>query len=407
LSKTLKKLFFGIICYPIYLFSKLIPKSNNIWIFGAWFGEKYTDNPSYLYEYVNNKYPDIKSVWLSNNKNEIYKLRKNGICVNHKYSLLGFWYGSRASVSFINCGFEDVNKYCINNSLIVQFWHGVPLKKIKYDDMINENIQRHPFINIVRNVLLILFPFLNEKFNLIISSGYKTSVRFESAFRIDRSKIIETGYPRMDILLSEKSAYNKTKLLGNYDKSIEKIILYSPTHREEGKGNSNLLYNSDLDKINKFLQEHNSIMLIKMHYYDLTKKSLDYGLEFSNIQFINDSDFNDINRILRHIDILITDYSSVFYDYLVLDRPIIFAPFDLDKYQQIDREFYEDYNSATPGPICKNWNEIQVQLENYISNIDLYKKERNEIFNRFFKYSDTDNCKRIINTVTQHLSTAS
>lgn len=404
MNKQIKKFVYGIILYPIYLLSRLVPISNKIWVFGAWYGNQCTDNSLYLYELVKKKKPDIKAIWLTKNKHVIQNLRNKGDNVFSKNSIYGFWYGSRAGVTFINCGYDDVNKYCINRSFIVQLWHGIPLKKIKYDDIINENIRRHAIITLIRKAILKFLPFLNERYDLIISSGSKITDRFESAFKIERSKIIETGYPRMDIILSEKSAYIKTQLYKHNENSLIKYILFAPTHRGEGKRKGDLFSQLDLDKFNRFLQKHKSVMLIKMHYYESDKISYNSVNEHSHIHILNNQEINDINRILHHIDVLITDYSGVFYDFLVLDRPIIFAPFDLEKYQKIDRELYEDYTSATPGPICQNWNEIQIQLEKYFSEGDTYQTERKEIFNQYFKYSDNHNSERIVDTVINYLT---
>ena len=184
MNKSVNKLFYGIILYPVYLISKLIPTSNHIWVFGAWYGKLYTDNTSYIYEYVKEKKLGIKAVWLTSNKQAIHDLREQGYLIYHKNSIKGFWHGSRAGATFINCGYDDVNKYCINRSCIVQFWHGVPLKKIKNDDIINENIQRPSIIILIRNIILKLLPFLNERYDLIISTGSKVTDRFESAFKI-------------------------------------------------------------------------------------------------------------------------------------------------------------------------------------------------------------------------------
>ena len=407
MRNPLYKLFFGIISFPFYLISLLIPRSSNIWIFGAWYGDQYSDNTSYLYEYVIEKKIGIKAIWLTSNQPIVDALQKKGYNVYNKNSIYGFWYGSRAGATFINCGYDDVNKYCIRGSLIIQLWHGIPLKKIKNDDIINENIQRPSIIILIRNIILKLLPFLNERYDLIISTGSKVTDRFESAFKINRSNIVETGYPRMDIILSEKSAYSKTQLHNYHDDTIEKIILYAPTHRVEGTGEHDMLSHLDFDKFNRFLQKHKSIMLIKMHYYESDKITFHSVNEPSHIHLLNSQEINDINRILNHIDVLITDYSSVFYDFLVLDRPILFAPFDLDEYQQIDRELYEDYTSATPGPICQNWNEIQIQLEKYFSEGDTYQTERKEIFNQYFQYSDNHNSERIVDTVINYLTPSS
>ena len=407
MRNPLCKLFFGIISFPFYLISLLIPRSLNIWVFGAWFGNQFNDNTAYLFKYVLCNQSNVKAVWLTKNRQIIKVLRKKGYPIYHKNSIKGFWYGSRAGVTFINCGYDDVNKYCIRGSLIIQLWHGIPLKKIKNDDIINENYQRPPIITLIRNIILKLLPFLNERYDLIISAGSKVTDRFESAFNINRSNIVETGYPRMDIILSEKSAYYKNQLYNYHDDTIEKIFLYAPTHRGEGTGKHDMSLHLNFEKFNRFLQKYKSVMLIKMHYYELDKISFNFANEHSHIHLLKNQETNDINRILHHIDVLITDYSSVFYDFLVLNRPILFAPFDLDEYQQIDRELYEDYTSATPGPICQNWNEIQIQLEKYFSGGDTYQTERKEIFNKYFKYSDSHNSERIVDTVINYLTPSS
>ena len=159
MRKPIYKLLFGILSVPIYWLSFLVPRTSNIWVFGAWHGNQFNDNTSYLFEHILNTEQNIKAVWLTKNNHLIHELRQKGYCIYHKNSIQGFWYGSRAGVTFINCGYDDVNKYCISRSFIVQFWHGIPLKRIKNDDTINENIQRPPTITLIRNLILKLLQF--------------------------------------------------------------------------------------------------------------------------------------------------------------------------------------------------------------------------------------------------------
>ena len=401
LKRSMYKFFFGVISFPFYLSSYFIPRSKHIWVFGAWYGRQYNDNPAYLFEYVKNNKPDIKVVWLTNNKQIINDLRKKGYNVFHKNSIQGFWNGSRAGVTFINCGYDDVNKYCINSSFKVQLWHGVPLKKIKNDDMVNENIEYSFILRSLRVLLLKLLPFLNEKYDLIISSGEKLTDRFESAFNISRNKIIETGYPRMDIITSKKFSYSKNVL---YDeKSIDNCILYAPTHRRLGNGDNNYFMNLNFADFNQFLKDNKAILLVKMHFYEKLETNSFSNNEYSNIKLLDDHNSFDINRVLYHVDLLITDYSSVFYDYLVLDRPILFFPLDLSEYQEIDRELYEDYQDSTPGVKCYDWGEIQIHLEKHFFKEDFYQNKREQIFNQFYQFSDNQNCSRIINQISNYL----
>ena len=147
------------------------------------------------------------------------------------------------------------------------------------------------------------------------------------------------------------------------------------------------------------MNEYIESTVIKNHYYELEKLSGISTDKFPNIIFLNQNINNDINRILNHIDVLITDYSSVFYDFLILNRLILFTPFDIDEYSKIDRELYDNYIDSVPGPICNDWNDVMLNLKKYYKNIDGYNNRRQEVFKEFFNFSDNYNSKRIINRI--------
>lgn len=108
---------------------------------------------------------------------------------------------------------------------------------------------------------------------------------------------------------------------------------------------------------------------------------------------------SDVNILLPHLDILLTDYSSVYFDYLLLDRPIVFTPFDLQEYKNSSRELYEDYEDVTPGIKCKNWKEVEVALSELINGHDNYKLERSLVRAKHFSYVDNRNSMRVVNII--------
>ncbi len=399
LANRIKKIIYGTLFYPMYLLSTILPRSSKIWIFGAWYGKYYSDNPAYIYEYIADKKLDIIPIWLTQNKNVIKNLRKKGLRAYSTFSIQGFWYALKGAVTFINCGYEDVNKYCIKNSIIVQLWHGVPLKKIKNDDEINNNLNN--FLIFTRKIFFKIFPFFDEEYDMLISSGKKTSQRFFTAFRLDRSKIFETGFPRSDIIQSKELSLNKGQVINCDNTKIDKLILYAPTHREEGKGSFNIFSNYNLVNFNKFLKDNHSILFVKLHFYEDYEKIMIMLDNQSNIVLLKND--IDINRILFNMDILITDYSSVFYDYLILDRPIIFTPFDIDEYQKFDRELYVDYNEEVPGPICMDWEQVKLELKKLFQHNDPFLSKRKKCYNQYFKYSDDQNTKRVVNTIIHYI----
>ena len=154
--KQVKILILGILCYPLFIIGKIIPKSDNIWIFGAWYGNRYSDNTSYLFEYVNKEKTNVTAIWLSSKWGIISDLRYKEFKAYNKNSILGFYYGCRALATFVNCGYSDVNIYAIRKSIKVQFWHGIALKKIKYYDKINENKQQKPIYIGIKSTPLII-----------------------------------------------------------------------------------------------------------------------------------------------------------------------------------------------------------------------------------------------------------
>ena len=285
---------------------------------------------------------------------------------------------------------------------IIQLWHGVPLKKIAYDDKVFSF--KHDEYSLKWKIKVLLkntfFPFLNyvNEPSLIIALSKETQDIFSQAFRIEKDKVVITGYPRNDTLL------NNTLI--EKIKPEKKKIIYMPTFR--GSVNSDfdlfLQYGFDVEKLDVFLADQNMQLHIKLHPFNHPSDELLEKLELSkNIFFL---DHDAIYEIISEYDMLITDYSSIYFDYLLLDRPIIFAPFDKENYLQQDREFYFDYEEVTPGPKAMNWDEVMKFLKMLNEDSTLYSKERKKIKDRFHTYQDDMSTERvykaILDTIRKH-----
>ncbi len=108
----------------------------------------------------------------------------------------------------------------------------------------------------------------------------------------------------------------------------------------------------------------------------------------------------DIYTVLNEFDCLITDYSSIYFDFLLTDKPIIFAPFDFKWYISNDRELYFDYKKVTPGPTCSNWKEVIDSIKVIKDNSHKYENELSELKMKFHKYHDKENCKRVFDRIS-------
>jgi CDP-glycerol glycerophosphotransferase (TagB/SpsB family) len=133
-----------------------------------------------------------------------------------------------------------------------------------------------------------------------------------------------------------------------------------------------------------------------MHFYDMSRISFDNQ---SNIKFIRES--MDPYELLLESTILITDYSSIYFDFLLTQRPIIFTPFDIEEYQKKDREFYYNYEDVTPGPKCQDWNEVLIWIEMFVKDITLFEKERKEVNKKFNKFDDFKNSERVYQMIKE------
>ena len=127
--------------------------------------------------------------------------------------------------------------------------------------------------------------------------------------------------------------------------------------------------------------------------------NLEKGNSYNRIFNVSDNDLSDIYPLLRLTDVLITDYSSVFVDFLLLNKPIIFAPFDIDDYLTKDTMLCYDYNEITPGYKAKNWIDVERAMVNCVKNPEQFEKERLAVCDRLNTYQDGKTCERVFQQV--------
>lgn len=386
-------MFLKIIFVPLRIINFFVPKNKNVWIFGSSSGDKFFDNSKYLYKLVS-KQPKCKAVWLTKNKKIINHLQKNQNSCYHFYSLKGIYYSILAKYVFLSYSYNDVGFFCYlfpRKTKIIQLFHGTPLKRLEIE-------RNRSQVNI--NTRRLLRFYIEKKYDLITSTSDLVSEKMDIYFKVGKEKYIITGYPRNDILFEKKENdfLNQIKSKQNFSK----VIFYLPTYREytDKDSNFNLFDNFgfDKEKLNYILEKNNAIFLVKLHFRDYAKTEKIMGsLQNSErIYFIKDEQIDsDIYPLLSHTDVLITDYSSVYFDFLLLNRPIIFSAFDLDEYEKYDRGFYFNYDKITPGPKIKDWKNLIIQLDKSLTKPEKYQTDRNRVNLIVNKFRDGDSSRRI------------
>lgn len=392
-SSNILKYFIYLIFSPFWLLQLLIPKNDKIWVFGAWYGERFTDNSMYLYKYIQENGTGLRSIWIAKNKNILKSNRSSGYETYMKWSIKGIWFCVKAKYVFVTSRKQDVNEFFINGATLINLWHGSPLKKIGADDKYSK-VNSFFYSKVVKTLFPISYEF---NYDYVTSNAAIFTEKMASSFRLKTTNVLETGCPRNDVFYQpEKDDYN----LGLLKKFPEaRLVYYLPTFRNS-KNPENIFTQPDFenDMVEEFLENENIVLINKGHYVESSKRQ-SQSSQHSRIIHLKDSDItSDINFMLKDADALITDYSSAFFDFLLTERPIIFAAFDLEDYMSKSRELYFEYENAIAGPMAKNWNEILFHLKHiwYNEKNKELVRQKNILYN---KYHDNHNSKRVMDAL--------
>lgn len=368
-----------------HFFQKMPTKEN--WVFvESFFGKSYSDSPKYLYEYLYDTYGDkYRYIWCLNKRAPEMKGHPS-ICKRH--SLRYVYYTSRAK--YFICNTRQPAWFKKREGVVfLETWHGTPLKKLAFDlDDIHAVSQDHKK----------LFYRQSKAWNYLISANRFSTDVFERAFCYPREQIIEVGYPRNDILYSERAGEIAKEVKREFGIPEDKrVILYAPTWRDNqfyGKAKYKFTLAMDLERMRREFGG-DSVLLLRTHYYiadilDLT------GLE--NFVY-NGSTYNDVSRLYLASDICITDYSSVFFDFANLRRPMLFFAYDYEDYKGEIRGMYFDMNTELPGPILQTNDELVEALHNIDKVTEQYKERYEQFYEKFCSVDDGFASQRAIDIV--------
>lgn len=360
--------------WPVYWVSRLTPRSKNVWVFGAWFGDRYTDNSRHLFEFVAAHVDDVQPVWLTRSAEIRDSLREAGYRAEVASSMRGYLVSMRAAAAFLVSSRWDVNRFCYVPH-VFNLWHGIPLKRIMADDELH---WREPS-PLIRTVL----PYYGQSpgGDLFVSSLVERAIMARS-FRTPEARVHVTGAPRNDSLKYQKRISDKT------------VVLYAPTHRQEGALGSLGGLNAVLHSVDKAFREANALLVVRAHYYQ--NESLNLSTCDSIVRYEDLSLDPDVNTGLQAVDILVTDYSSIYFDFLLTGRPIVFFPYDLEQYLTADRGMNFAYDSVTPGPVCRSWDDVCLAVSSLAAGRDDYASARNAMRNRFHEHQDFRACARVV-----------
>lgn len=395
----MKMFYQHIFSWPKYIYSFIDKKDPTVWVFGEWLGKKCCDNCAYFANFVVSKTNSIKVYWICD-KNTNTSILNDKIFVIERGSKAAKKILKHAGAIFLNQNFTDISPNPYNSygkALSLNFWHGVPWKKIGFDALKKKDILFHLFCRLQNRLL-------KTKYYISISNIYADKIK--SAFGTTEKELVKAGFPRNAPFYS-KIEQNKsreiilTKIKANHtSNNLEKatIIAYMPTFRDNGNTVIDLGQSLDKDFL-QWLKKNNVFIVQKAHFVDSERKNF-IEQKSSNLIFINDI---SATTLMSATDILISDYSSCIFDYLILDRPIIHFVYDYEQYKNKDRGLYFDIDKIKCGSVVHSISGLQKAIKNMLNEPKEMSILRQARRNELMTYESIHSCEKIYSWVCKKL----
>ena len=372
-----------------------LPIDDKLIVFEAFLGTKYADSPRVIYEYLlgNEAYDDYKFIWLFKNPEKYTFLEANGRTKVIKRETNAYYAAFARAKYWVVNGWIPLRVQKKTGQIALQCWHGTPLKRLRYDIITVEETthQRNAQQSNDRDIM---------RYDYLLSPSRFATRVFTSAFNLKKLKkediIIELGYPRNDVLVNATADQMQAFRQKYAIPEGKKVLLYAPTWRDdqhvEGKGyeyqtpvNFDLLQEKIADEYIVLFRAHNMVA----NPFDFSKYD----------GFVRDvSQHDDISDLYLAADALMTDYSSVFFDYANLRRPIIFFMYDLEHYKDHLRGFYIDLKEL-PGDIVKTEEAVATILGDLSAYQQKYQKTYQAFTEKYNALDDGRATERVVDRV--------
>lgn len=330
---SFKDIFLNIYRWLINVFLKisyLKKRDQKLWVFGSWGGKRYADNSKFLFEYVNNHLPDINAIWITKNsdvKEHIINLGYKCYLYNEKEAMK---VRLNAGFTFFTNGMADIGVYDLSQgSKKIALWHGMPLKRLLFA---TNNLKKRKSSLIRKIQYCILKVYVSVHRDITIATSQTAKNFLIECFEAKPDTVLITGQPRNDALFDKSFVANIKELLQHNED--ERFVLHMPTWRESDKKGKPFL-DGVIPALYEDINFQEELVEKKIKLYIKPHPNVDVKFERKGNIIILKHNFNlDSQELLAAADTLITDYSSAFIDFALLERPIHYYVPDLEDYSK-------------------------------------------------------------------------
>ncbi|HLP23766.1 MAG TPA: CDP-glycerol glycerophosphotransferase family protein [Microbacteriaceae bacterium] len=336
-----------------WLASWLVPRDTQLWAFGSGigFGEGGVSLSSRAVA------AGKRVVWLSQRRTGIDAARAAGYPAWPVHSLRGWWITLRASTLVVSHGLGDVNPYAQRGATLVQLWHGVPLKHLHRDAGVTYSLPKFPMSHLAERLLRWGSERAYARITHFVAASEESGRRLASAFGLRDEQLLIAGDPRDDVLLSESIADRRAEARAIIESATgrtlrRRILLFAPTWRD-GEPDPVVPTAKEWDDIATYATSTGVTCIVRPHPLAIGAYRETMG-DRADIILLDVDLVPDITPVLPACDLLITDYSSIAYDFALLGRPMVYLAPDLEAYQA-SRGLYEPIELFCGGAPLRTW----------------------------------------------------
>jgi CDP-glycerol glycerophosphotransferase len=392
-----------VLALPLYglgtLISLVVPRTGRLWVFGS--GSGVGEGALALLLHTRAENPNLRLVWLARNERDAADAEKLDIATASARGPRGFWLTLRARVVVVTHGFGDANRFGVHGAYVVQLWHGIPFKHIHLDSPETVRIPIFSRFGIVRRAIRWAYVRSARGIRLFPTASPLAAFRIRTAFGLPADRVVVTGDPRDDVLATQTRDGARVRVaavLGEQELP-DRLLLYAPTWRD-GAEDPLIPTDADWDQIIEYLDQSESLLLVRSHplgvgdYTAGVNRSSHIRLLGSNLQ-------GDITPLLPAMDALITDFSSIAFDYSIVGGPIIFLAPDVVTYSTT-RGSYEPFSDFSGGFEVDSWGGLVgllTESDNDPATLARMTDHTRWLAARVYSYGDGANTARVYNEI--------
>ena len=356
----------------VYYLSGIIPRSKHRVVFGAWHGYRYSDNPRYLYEHVRKERSDLDLVWCGRETVRQFVPTGTNARFVRRGSIRAIWDLLRAGTIFVSHGYEDLFPYNLAcRATLVYLGHGLAIKNMGVPDA-----KPAPGNRLAALGRRIRRAAAGYSYFIVSSPTHKEKHMVEYAAQNCREdNTLMLGQPRCDVFSNAGSHHLAESARREYARRFglpagKRVVTYMPTFRDFSAG---LFSFGDLpadqtEHLQSILDRHDAVLVQRSHFVDGVLRTKQTNRSARSVVDLSSASSVDSIELLLISDLLITDYSGAFVDYLLLDRPILHFVYDYDEYVSTDRGLYFDLEEIAGGPLLREVTDLLEALDHHLSN---------------------------------------